>query len=68
MLIENNQIFLCDFGFTAFFDQGEERKSMCGTRDYLSPEVALKQPQNEKVDIWCFGILIYELIHKKTPF
>ena len=24
--------------------------------------------QNNKVDIWCLGVLLYELIHKRTPF
>lgn len=41
---------------------------MCGTRDYLSPEIAMKKPQNEKVDIWCVGILLFEMINKKVPF
>ena len=46
----------------------EKRSTLCGTRDYLAPEVAAKKNYDEKVDIWCFGVLIYELIHKKTPF
>lgn len=24
--------------------------------------------QTDKVDIWCLGILLFELLHKKTPF
>lgn len=66
--MENDRIYLCDFGFTAFFGNDEQWISMCGTWDYLAPEIAMKKPQNEKVDIWCVGILIYELINKKVPF
>ena len=41
---------------------------MCGTTEYLPPEIIERSKQSEKVDIWCLGILLYELIHKKTPF
>ena len=43
ILVEGNQIFLCDFGFTAIFGGEEDRRSLCGTRDYLCPEIALKK-------------------------
>lgn len=43
VLIENGKVYLCDFGFTAFFGGEEERRSICGTRDYLCPEIALKK-------------------------
>ena len=69
ILLKNNyEIKLCDFGFCAPFGENILRKTMCGTREYLAPEVANRSLQNEKVDIWCLGILLYELFHKKTPF
>lgn len=68
LLTKDNQVKICDFGFCAPFGQDVVWETMCGTREYLSPEVANKKQQNEKVDIWCLGILIYELFHKKTPF
>lgn len=59
---------LCDFGFSAIFGDGQNRQTLCGTKDYLAPEVIMSQNQNDKVDIWCMGVLLYELIHKRPPF
>lgn len=59
---------LCDFGFCAIYGNGVQRRTMCGTREYLAPEIARGTSQDEKVDIWCLGILLYELLNKKTPF
>lgn len=59
---------LCDFGFCAPYGEGIKRKTMCGTSEYLPPEIINGSYQTEKVDIWCMGILLYELLHKTTPF
>ena len=59
---------LCDFGFSAIFGDGQNRQTLCGTKDYLAPEVIMSHNQNDKVDIWCMGVLLYELIHKRPPF
>ncbi len=34
----------------------------------MAPEIYLRKKQTEKVDIWALGILLYEMLHKKTPF
>ena len=39
-----------------------------GTTDYLSPEILGHQQYNESVDIWCLGVLAYELNSGKAPF
>ena len=44
------------------------RKSICGTYEYMSPEVVLLNKHNNKVDIWCLGILLYEMLHGSPPF
>ena len=41
---------------------------MCGTLDYLAPEMVENKPHDETIDIWCMGILIYELLTGKAPF
>lgn len=59
---------LSDFGFSAGYTEKTGRKTMCGTAEYMAPEIIESQPQNDKVDIWCLGILLYELVHQTTPF
>jgi serine/threonine protein kinase len=44
------------------------RKSIAGTLDYLCPEVILQSVQDEKVDIWCLGVLCFEMLCGKAPF
>lgn len=44
------------------------RTTFCGTIDYLAPEMIKGLSQTEAVDIWSFGVIIYEMFHKKTPF
>ena len=63
----NNDYKLCDFGFCAFYEN-EPRQTLCGTKEYLSPEVIANQEQNDKLDVWCFGILVYELSHRRPPY
>ncbi|RWR99000.1 hypothetical protein B4U79_05616, partial [Dinothrombium tinctorium] len=36
--------------------------------DYLPPEMVTHQPYNEKVDLWCLGVLTYEFLVGKPPF
>ncbi|ETE65550.1 Period circadian protein-like 2, partial [Ophiophagus hannah] len=45
-----------------------QRKTMCGTLDYLAPEMIEGKPHNEKVDLWCIGILCYEFLVGNPPF
>lgn len=40
----------------------------CGTLDYMSPEVMEAKQQNEYVDIWSLGILLFEILQGKAPF
>lgn len=44
------------------------RESICGTYEYMSPEILYTGKHNEKIDIWSLGILLYEMIHGKPPF
>lgn len=41
---------------------------MCGTLDYLPPEMVEGQQYNKFVDHWCLGILCYEFLVGSPPF
>lgn len=68
LLDELGNIKVCDFGFCASIEGEERRNTFCGTQQYLPPEIMLSLDQTEKVDIWCLGVLLFELLHKRVPF
>lgn len=41
---------------------------MCGTLDYLPPEMVDTKSHGRWVDIWSLGVLCYEFLHGKPPF
>ena len=41
---------------------------MCGTLDYLPPEMLSRQDYDHSIDIWSIGILTFEFLVGKPPF
>ena len=41
---------------------------MCGTLDYLPPEMVEGQDYDDSIDQWCLGILCYEFLVGSPPF
>ncbi|RWS13249.1 aurora kinase-like protein [Dinothrombium tinctorium] len=62
----NGDLKIADFGWCVH--SPSSRETVCGTLDYLAPEMILRQPYNEKVDLWCLGVLTYEFLVGKPPF
>jgi serine/threonine protein kinase/CRP-like cAMP-binding protein len=42
--------------------------SLCGTPDYVSPELVLGKGHDHTVDYWAYGVYVYELMVGRTPF
>jgi len=64
---KNGEIKIADFGWSVHAPNSR-RNTMCGTLDYLPPEITLNQEHDEQVDVWSLGILLFELLVGKPPF
>ena len=68
LLGEGNLAKLTDFGWSNYMQEDEKRTTVCGTPIYLAPEIINESGHDEKVDIWCIGILLFELSSGDIPF
>lgn len=56
-----------DFGWSVHAPS-DRRHTLCGTLDYLPPEMVEGKEHNAKVDLWALGVLCYEFIVGAPPF
>lgn len=66
LLDRNGHVKITDFGFAKYVP--DVTYTLCGTPDYIAPEVISTKPYNKSVDWWSFGIYIYEMLAGYTPF
>jgi len=59
---------LTDFGFAKVVEPGSRTYTLCGTPEYIAPEVLLNKGHGKPVDWWTLGILTYEMIVGQPPF
>ena len=57
---------LTDFGFAKICTT--RTYTLCGTPEYLAPEMILNKGHGKPVDWWTFGVLLYEMIAGIDPF
>jgi CRP-like cAMP-binding protein len=66
VLTDGGYIKITDFGFAKVVSN--KTFTLCGTPDYLAPEIVTGQGHGRGVDWWTLGILIYEMLASFPPF
>ena len=74
--LKPENIFLCSKGYPRVADFGLAKKigdtsktyTLCGTPDYISPEIILGKGHDGSADTWAVGVLIFEITTGVTPF
>lgn len=63
----HGELKIGDFGWSVHAP-GNRRTTMCGTLDYLPPEMIEGETHGEAVDLWALGVLTYEFVEGCPPF
>ncbi|XP_026543908.1 serine/threonine-protein kinase PLK1 [Notechis scutatus] len=68
-LNDDMEVKIGDFGLATRVEyDGERKKTLCGTPNYIAPEVLCKKGHSFEVDIWSIGCIMYTLLVGKPPF
>lgn len=69
-LTEKMELKIGDFGLATKLEfDGERKRTICGTPNYIAPEVLeSKQGHSYEVDVWSLGVIFYTLLIGKPPF
>jgi len=67
LIDETGHVKLTDFGFSKYVPT-DRTMSMCGTPEYIAPEIIHNNGHGKAVDWWSLGILIFEMLAGYPPF
>ena len=67
LLDMRGELKIADFGWSVHAPK-DRRETLCGTLDYLPPEMVAAKPHDNKVDVWSLGVLMYEFLVGSPPF
>jgi len=68
LLDHRGHIKLVDFGFAKQVAPNELTYTLCGSKEYVAPEVLVGNGHNRNVDLWSLGVLTFEFIIGHLPF
>ena len=69
LLTDDKVVKIIDFGLAVqLADNSEERETLCGTPNYISPEVIQNRPYGLSADLWSLGCIMFALLTGTPPF
>ncbi|XP_078117845.1 mitogen-activated protein kinase kinase kinase 13 [Sander vitreus] len=68
LVTHNDTVKISDFGTSKELSDKSTKMSFAGTVAWMAPEVIRNEPVSEKVDIWSFGVVLWELLTGEIPY
>jgi len=71
LIDKEGNIKLTDFGLSKVVTNNENNNTtntLCGTLEYIAPEIFKRQPYDKSVDWFSFGVVLYEMLTGQLPF
>ena len=69
LLDSKGHVKLADFGLSKILDEENDKAfTICGTPQYLAPEILLRKGYDKAVDWWSLGCVMYEMLAGKLPY
>lgn len=68
LVTHNDVIKISDFGTSREWSDKSTKMSFAGTVAWMAPEVIRNEPCSEKVDVWSYGVVLWELMTHEVPY
>ncbi|XP_055494201.1 mitogen-activated protein kinase kinase kinase 13-like isoform X1 [Leucoraja erinacea] len=68
LVTHDDTVKISDFGTSKELSDKSTKMSFAGTVAWMAPEVIRNEPVSEKVDIWSFGVVLWELLTGEVPY